>query len=486
MSALPEPLDAQDVDDAETMLRDAPCGIVSTLPDGRIVRCNRTFERWIGSLDDPFHDAPKLHEMLGVAGRLFFETHVRPMLVLQGHVREISLRLDRPGRAPLPILLNARARTDARGTVVRHHYTLFDATERSLYEAELRGARARAEELAALVTASPDAIFGARPDGTITSANPGAQSLLRLPAERIAGRPIGELLRCAALSDWFGTARNALEREPFVRFDSPFGDASDGSPDGSSDGASDGSPDAGRTHWRDIEITVSRIEEPGTLGELAGVSIVVRDVSARLRAERHLRLVAGELNHRVKNTLAVVSAIASRSFPRALRTGPAVGAFRERLRTLGAAHDLLTREGWEPIELASLVHACLGALPDGHRIVATGPPVMLPSSRTTSLALALHELATNAVKHGALSVPDGRVSIAWRLDAAATWLELEWCERGGPRVEPPATRGFGSTMIEAALASDFEGSATLTFEPEGVRYRLEGRVREHGCEGDRE
>ncbi|WP_407526848.1 sensor histidine kinase [Methylobacterium oryzisoli] len=219
-------------------------------------------------------------------------------------------------------------------------------------------------------------------------------------------------------------------------------------------------------------VSAQAVTQRDTLGRPRRVIGIHQDVTERRRAEDHLRLLIHELNHRVKNTLATVQSIAMQSLRR-LR-GPdaeiARGAFVERLIALARAHDVLTRESWEGADLAEVVAGAIAPLegPRGRRprFSTGGPALRLPPRMALSVAMALHELGTNAVKYGALSVPDGQVAIAWSLEGRT--LTLRWRESGGPPVSPPTRTGFGSRLIGQSLARDLDGTVTLDYAPEGV------------------
>lgn len=191
--------------------------------------------------------------------------------------------------------------------------------------------------------------------------------------------------------------------------------------------------------------------------------------------QTHLRLLINELNHRVKNTLAIVQGIAWQSF----RTGGVPETVREafegRLTALAAAHDVLTRQNWEA---GSILHIVAEATAPHHagdgRLTAEGPSVDLEPKTAVALALAMHELATNAVKYGALSTPGGRVEVRWTADGGM--LRLTWRESGGPPVAPAAQRGFGARLLEHGLAAELGGEVTLDFRPEGLICRVEAAL----------
>jgi PAS domain S-box-containing protein len=222
------------------------------------------------------------------------------------------------------------------------------------------------------------------------------------------------------------------------------------------------------------------------------------DVDPRRRAEERQSLLVNELNHRVKNSLAVALALAdqTRRACEAANHPPERfhADFQTRMVALAAAHDLLTREHWEGAPLTGLVqtalapHAGKAGASSPSRVSAAGPPVRLAPETALALAMAMHELATNAAKHGALSVPAGVVEVAWRVEraaggragaaaaAAGRMLVLEWSERGGPPIPgPPTRRGFGSRLIERGLPVQLGrgGTVALDFAPEGLRCRIE-------------
>lgn len=193
------------------------------------------------------------------------------------------------------------------------------------------------------------------------------------------------------------------------------------------------------------------------------------DIHGLKESERTRSLLLDELNHRVRNTLALVQSIAHQTFRRG--AGPAAReAFQGRLEALAETHALLTRESWAHARLDQVAAAAMrGCGEESGRWSAEGPPILLPPKAAVTFALAFHELWTNAIKHGALSAPEGHVSVAWRLAGSdAPRLSLEWRERGGPAAQAPATRGFGMRMIERALAAELDASVEMRFEAEGL------------------
>ncbi|WP_062207740.1 PAS domain-containing protein [Aureimonas sp. AU12] len=197
----------------------------------------------------------------------------------------------------------------------------------------------------------------------------------------------------------------------------------------------------------------------------------VRDVTEEKEAEERQILLTRELQHRVKNTLAMVNALANQTLRRAANVKDGLAAFSARLIALSHAHDILTQTSWTSAPIAAVVSQSM-ALQGGEsaRVSWSGPDIRLTAKQSLALALALHELATNAAKYGALSNEEGRVLIGWHVAQrdGAQRLCFEWREVGGPRVEKPMTRGFGSRLIEQSLALEFGGSVIVAYEPTGL------------------
>ena len=205
------------------------------------------------------------------------------------------------------------------------------------------------------------------------------------------------------------------------------------------------------------------------------------DVEDARRAEARRARMRDELNHRVKNTLAIVQSMATQSFRGIAARDPGAGAdvalarasFEGRLFALARVHDVVAREAWDGAAIAEVVLAGIGPCRDAHldRFAASGPSVRLAPALSVGLALALHELCTNAVRHGALSEPFGRVALAWNITGrgGARRLEILWTERDGPRLAgPPPRRGFGTRLVERSLSDDGDSTVTLRFEPVGL------------------
>jgi two-component sensor histidine kinase len=209
-----------------------------------------------------------------------------------------------------------------------------------------------------------------------------------------------------------------------------------------------------------------------TVAEVAAREQELTRIAESLRdTERRQRLLLLELSHRVKNTLATVQTIALRSLTRDRTLDDAREVLVQRLLALSTTHDLLTATAWRGVDLRALVGAELR--PYGGRIAWTGPDLLLAPQPTQTVGLILHELATNAAKHGALAHPDGRVTVSWSFDRGApATVRLVWKERGGPPACPPESKGFGLTLLERAVEHELRGSSRLDFQHEGLIYEL--------------
>lgn len=230
-----------------------------------------------------------------------------------------------------------------------------------------------------------------------------------------------------------------------------------------------------------------RVIERGPDGKARRVANIVTDVTDRKKGEEHMKLLIDELNHRVKNTLATVQAIINQTLKNASDVEDIREAVESRLQALSGSHDLLTRENWEGAQLRRVVEQALQPFSrgDGDRHAEIeGINVRLRPKAALSLGMALHELATNAAKYGALSVPGGNVRISWTLEPSATGnrLRLIWLERGGPPVTRPLRKGFGSRLIERGLAYELEGEVELNFKREGLCCTIDLPVADAGGE----
>jgi PAS domain S-box-containing protein len=449
-----------------------PVAVYTTDPEGRLTFYNDAAaelwghrpeigsSRWCGSWKLFWPDGrPLAHEdcPMGVTLR-------------EGHpVRGLEAVAERPDGTRVPFRPYPSLLRDAEGRVTGAINLLVDLTEqkRSVIESD---------RLAAIVSSSDDAIISKTLEGRITSWNAGATRIFGYTAEEMVGQSILRLIPPELQHEEDEILARLRRGERIDHFDTVRL-----------------TKDGRRI---DISLTVSPVRDGS--GTIVGASKVARDVSDRKRHEAMQRLLFDELNHRVKNTLAKIQSIASLSLRRSTSPQEFVRSFNGRVQALAKAHDLLVQGKMQGADLHGLVReqVTLGPV-DASRIVLAGPRVKLDSRSAVQMALVLHELATNAHKYGALSVPSGHLAIRWQLQAGATpHLHLEWTETGVPGVSAPTTRGFGSTLIERSLAA-VEGQADLHFKADGLACEIRMPLTEveertlrdeewaHGARGDR-
>ena len=224
--------------------------------------------------------------------------------------------------------------------------------------------------------------------------------------------------------------------------------------------------DDGRTVWLRVWAT----PQMGAEGAPVRVVGLVSDITTLKREEEQRQTLMAELDHRVKNMLAAVQALAFQTAKRTTSLDAFLENFAGRLKALGSANELLTAARWRGAAVDHILAAEFGALSPG-QTGWDGPELFLTSRATNALALALHELATNAVKFGALAIDTGRVEVRWRR-LPGGGFELSWTESGGPTVAPPTRRGFGTTLLEQVTGRELNGEAVVEYRPSGVRARL--------------
>jgi two-component sensor histidine kinase len=230
--------------------------------------------------------------------------------------------------------------------------------------------------------------------------------------------------------------------------------------------------DAPGIRWHDLHIEPLRNEA----GEVVGLTCASVDVTERKEGEAHLRLLLRELTHRSKNLLAVIQAMARQTARHTGSIETFLTQFSARLQALAASHDLLVRESWYGASLGELIRSQLGGYLDGssNQVSIDGPAIALKPEAAQNLGLALHELAVNAAKFGALSVPTGRVSITWRRreSSEGSALDLDWRERLGPKVKLRRKKGFGTMVIERNLARALDAEINMDFDPNGLHCHI--------------
>lgn len=339
-------------------------------------------------------------------------------------------------------------RDEKTNKVIRWFGTNTDVTE-YLKEAE------RNAQLAAIVSTTPDAIIALSEDGVVLSWNPGAEKIFGYEADEIIGKSERILFTEDADDEFEEKYQHLRHGERVIKRDA-VRRRKDGS-------------------LVDVEINAAPMYR--TDGRLIGFSAALRDVTERKRAEKHLRVVMRELSHRTKNLLAVIMAMVRQS----ARTSSDVAVLQseliQRLQGMSASHDLLVAEDWAGASVRELVCAVLEPFVgnSSEALVCEGAGVLVNATAAQNLGLALHELATNAAKYGALSTGSGRVHVSWSFKPDSEGrqrLVITWTEQGGPPVVPPEETGFGHVVIERVASQALNADVVYEFPAEGVRWSI--------------
>ncbi len=312
--------------------------------------------------------------------------------------------------------------------------------------------RRRAEQvnrhLASIIENSADAIISRDLAGIVTSWNDGATRMYGYSAAEMLGNRLDRLI-----------PPNCLDQEALVLTRVRSGEAVE--PYETVRRRKDGV-------LVDVSITVSPIRDQ--TGTVIGASKIARDIRERKQAQARQELLTKEIHHRTKNLFAVVISVVMRSFAGKQTVLEAKEAVVGRLRSLAETQDLLINNDWHGAALSDVIEREMKPYSD--RVSAQGPRVLLKSKAAQNFALALHELATNAAKYGALSNSSGHIAISWQADEPSDHFTFRWLERGGPRVSQPPGRGFGSAVLEQVIAQHFDAAAHMDFDAQGVTYQV--------------
>jgi PAS domain S-box-containing protein len=355
-------------------------------------------------------------------------------------VRGVEAIAERPDGTRVNFLPFPTPLRDASGRLTGAINLLMDITER--YANEVHAAR-----LAAIVATSDDAIASKTLEGRVTSWNAAATRLFGYTEEEMIGQSITRIIPPELHAEEDRILAQLRRGERIDHYET-VRVAKDG-------------------RRLDVSLCVSPLRDKS--GRVVGASKIARDISERKQAETLQRLLVQELNHRVKNTLATIQAIANQSMRRARSPAEFVKGFSGRVQALARTHDLLTQTRLQGAEIMDLVRdqVLLGGTED-KRVHLAGPTLMLDARAAMNLALVVHELATNARKYGALSGPDGRLSVTWETRSNhERELVLAWQETGGRKVTVPRERGFGTTLIEQTLKAH-GGKASVRYDAEGM------------------
>ncbi|WP_052026799.1 HWE histidine kinase domain-containing protein [Rhodovulum sp. PH10] len=351
------------------------------------------------------------------------------------------------------------ARAIGRGAVIeRVRSSIREVAEVGQALAQASHDRAKGEianaHLAALVSSSGDAIMSVSLDGEILSWNKAAEELYGYRADEAVCRSHAMLVPPARLSEIEEKATAAREGRS-LRLETI------------------------RLHKNGTPVEVSLDAAPirGADGTVVGISVIAHDIGQRKRDEAHVAFVMRELSHRTKNLITVIIAMARRSVRQSDDFADFEDRFTGRLHGLARSHDLLVHTDWTGGSIEELVRLQLAPfVSEQSSLSVEGPDLLLRPEAVQNLGFALHELATNAHKYGALGWPGGRVTIRWRRTRGPDGdvrVKLTWQEAGGPVVDPPARTGFGSTVIQKLTAASLNATVDLAFDPAGLRWEVD-------------
>lgn len=429
------------------LLESLPVAIYMTDAEGRITYFN-------GAAAELWGVSPRIGEDRWCGSWRLYQLDGRPMAhddcpmavtLREGRpVRGVEAILERPDGSRIPFAPFPTPLRDSSGRIIGAINLLMDVSAHR--HADLEAAR-----LAAIVESSDDAIVSKTLKGEIKTWNSGAARIFGYSAQEMVGQHISKIIPPELQQEEVDILAKLSRGERIEHYETVRVARS-----------------GRRVH---VSLTVSPLRDK--LGNIVGASKVARDVTQRKNTEHLQRLLFDELNHRVKNTLATVQAIASQSLVHAKSPKTFVSGFSGRIHALASAHTLLTKSSWQGAEISDLIRdqVTLGAN-DDPRITYSGPSFILDPQTAVKLALVLHELGTNARKHGALSIPEGTLSAKWELPLnGAREFRLDWVETGGPKVPPRSERGFGTTLIEQSVRS-CDGHISVDYADQGMRCRI--------------
>jgi PAS domain S-box-containing protein len=319
---------------------------------------------------------------------------------------------------------------------------------------ELKRASQASHLLASIIETSDDAIVSKDLDGVVTSWNRGAQRVFGYAAEEMIGKPILTLIP---------EGRHNEEQEILERIRSGKRVDHYETVRRRKDGS-----------LIDVSLAVSPLKDAS--GNIVGASKIARDITERKQSQVRHELLTREIHHRTQNLFAVVHAVVARSFAGKLTVKDAEEAVLSRLRSLAQTHVMLIDKQWQGADLAEVVRTEMSPYAD--RIRVEGPKLVLSAKAAQNFALALHELATNAAKYGALSNATGRVEIVWSVlkSNGSGSFAFRWLERNGPPVSPPTQKGFGSVVLEQVMGEYFDAPPRIEFAAGGVSYEISGAL----------
>ena len=361
-------------------------------------------------------------------------------------IRDVEIIAERPDGSRARVIPYPTPLFDGNGELVGAINMMVDVSARHESEQELA-------RLGAVVASSEDAVISVNLKGLITHWNSGATQLYKYESDEMVGQSIDAIIPLELRPQEAEILAKLRSGERVKNYETERV---------SKDG-------------RRVSISLSAASLRDEKGNVIGMTKVARDMTERKQAEQLQFLLLNELNHRVKNTLATVQAIAHQTVRSARSPEEFATSFTARLQALSKAHNLLTQSSWQGADLLSLIREQLMHTDKDDRISYSGPSVVLEPQVALHLSMVLHELGTNARKYGSLSVPRGQVSIGWSVQSTRVnddpTLQLKWQERNGPSVAAPTKQGFGTTLIQQSIQAH-GGDVIITYGPEGVTCEI--------------
>jgi PAS domain S-box-containing protein len=437
-----------DLDDADCrhILDVIPAAIYATDPAGRITFYNRTAVEMVGRVPDLRNDrwcvSWRMHRSDGTP--LPHDECPMATALKEGKaVRGVEVIVERPDGTRAYVMPYPTPIFDRDGTLKGGVNFVLDISER-------RRAEREAAHLAAIVASSDDAILSKDLQGNITSWNEGASRIFGYDASEMIGQSIMKIIPEELRGEEVDIIAKVRKGERVTHYETQR---------------------VTKDNRRiDVSLTVSPVIDKS--GKIIGASKVARDISSRKRAEEAQKLLVRELNHRVRNTLSVIQSVTHHTMRKAKSMADFAASFEGRIKAMAAAHTLLTESNWDGADIVGLIRSQLIALDDDSRIKLTGPSFHLTPQLTLHVGMLVHELATNSRKYGALSRAGGRLEVSWSTTTnGKRMLTLRWAEAVEFDLNPPSSRGFGSTLIQT-VTQQSGGNAEVNFSSRGITWDI--------------
>ena len=444
-------LDAETMRFRGEMLAQVSDAVIAVDSDERLIYLNAAAERLYGFTASEALGRPLTQIYERRWPRPEDEAEAEAALRQHGEWRGESTHIRRD-RRELNIESSVTILRDADGRITGRLAVIRDVTERKRHETRVQVSEIRYRRL--FETAHDGILIVDPATLKIIDANPFMTQMLGYPHDALVGK---ELFEIGLLKDETASQDMIaeLKRSGQVRYENLPLESVGG-------------------RQQEVEVVANLYQE----NDRPVIQCNIRDITERKRAEAHVEMLMAEVNHRAKNLLAVVQAVA---YQTARQGDPAtlVTRLSERINGLALGQDLLVKNQWHGVDVADLVTAQIAHFKDliGTRVLLAGPALRLTAEAAQAIGMALHELATNAAKYGALSNQDGRVNIAWRILAGAKpTFEMSWREEGGPPVAPPTRKGFGHSIIGRLMDAAVQGATDIRFDEAGMSWHLSAPI----------